>query len=186
MPINAEPSKLNLKDEENPEIKRTQLEKALAESFQLQVSGEAIMAYKTGEYIKSALLSWSYIEEYFLPVSIRFIAKRLSVKLDEDIIEKSNAYQLIRYYLLISHDREMYDLLELARRLRNNMMHNIQESKSLDDINKKAKESAKHNLYSVLESMFDREEGKTVVPVLLIGVNARNELRAEMRKKLRA
>ena len=96
---NAKTIKSQLKDEDNPEIHRTDSEKALAESFHLQVSGEAFKAYKSSDYIKAALLSWSYIEEYFLPVSIRYIAKQQSIKLDNDLVENSNAHNLIRHYL---------------------------------------------------------------------------------------
>lgn len=170
-------------DEEN--LKPSQKAKIFAKFFELQLLETAIQAYGEKDYIKSAMLSWSYIEEFFLPTSIEAIAKRQKVKLDKELFHRASSYQLIRYYLLISYDREMFDILEEARKLRNKMAHQIYKSKSLQEIKKRAQASAKYNLKTVLEPMFDRQEGKVVVPALKIYFDARNDLRKEMRKRIK-
>lgn len=117
-------------------------------------------------------------------MSIRHTAKQLDIKLGNDLIEDSNAHKLIRYYFLISHDQDMFNILETARKQRNTVTHNMHKTKSMDEINKNAKKAAKFNLDNILGPMFDREEGKIVPPVLMIQVNARNDLRKELRAKV--
>lgn len=174
----------NLNNEKQPIFAQTELDKALAKSFHLQISGAAIDSYKSGDYLKSALLSWSYIEEYYLPTTINHIVGILKVKIDKDLVEKSNSYQLIRYYLLVSHDREMFEILEKARKLRNEIIHGLMKSGNIEDVHTRAKKCAYYNLHEALNSMLDREDGKVIAPSLLIAVNARNDLRAEMRERL--
>ena len=134
--------------------------------------------------MKSAMLSWSYIEEYFLPTSIEFVAMHQKVKLDNEFLKGQTAFQLIRYYYLISYDREMYDLLEKARKHRNKMTHDIYTSKSIEIIEKRAKASAIQNLHTI-GAMFDRQDGVIIAPALMIYTNARNDLRKDQRKKLK-
>ena len=128
------------------------------------------------------MMSWSYIEEYFLPTSIKHIAKHQKVKLEENFLEDTRAFNLIRFYFLISYDREMYLLLEKARKLRNKLIHQTYKSKSIKKIENLAKESAKFNVEIIVGSIFDREDGIVIAPALKIYVNARNDLRKEQRE----
>ncbi len=159
--------------------------KILSEYFELQLADTAIDAYKQKDFLKAAMLSWSYIEEFFLPSSIKFVAKHQKVKLDSNLLTNRSSYHLIRYYFLISYDNEMFDILEEARKLRNKVVHQIYKTKSMATISQRAKESAKYNLFSVLEHMLDRQEGRVIAPALLIATNARNDFRDELRIKLK-
>jgi hypothetical protein len=176
-------TKITGRDEEN--IEPSQRAKVFAKYFELQLSDAAIQAYEKKDYVKSAMLSWSYVEEFFLPTSIELIAKRQKISLDEELLNRANSYQLIRYYFLISYDRDMFNILEKARKLRNKMTHQIYKSKSLSEVEKRAQESAKYNLLTAFEPMFDRQEGKVVAPSLKIYFDARNDLRKEMKQKLK-
>jgi hypothetical protein len=160
-------------------------DKILSKYFELQLTEEAIKAFEEKDYTKAAILSWSYIEEYFIQTQIQIIAKRQKVKLNQDFLQGLTSYHLIRYYYMISYDLEMFESLEKARKLRNAMTHGIYSTKSIKSVGSKAKLSAKCNL-DLINPMFDREEGKIIAPSLLIAVNARNSLRAEMRVKLKS
>lgn len=165
--------------EEHTKLEPTEKEKILSKYFELQLTEVALRSYKEKDFLKAAMLSWSYIEEYFLPTQIEFVAINQNMKLDKDFLKNLTSFHLIRYYYLISYDREMYDVLEHARKLRNKMTHN----KSIASIEKMAQESADYNL-GMIDAMLDREEGKIVAPSLLIAINARNDLRKEQRERL--
>lgn len=155
---------------------------SLARNFELQLSEEAAKAYGDKDYIKSAAMSWSYIEEYYLPKTIKYVADNLKVPLPSDIT-KAPVGVIIKYYLLITHDKELYHKLEEARKLRNKITHEIYKSKDLSKIDSAYKESAKFNMALIVE-MFDRELGEVPIPSLSIWQNARESLRNEQKQRL--
>lgn len=170
--------------EESFEIDETDEEKLLKEHFQLQISKEALEALRSKDYIKSAMLSWSYIEEYYLPTLISRLAEFHKLPLNKSIIEKTNVNNIIYYYYMLSHDYELFVKLEKARKSRNKLVHNLYGASSMTKINYLAKVSANTNLYLITEDIWNRESGDIPIPSMMIAVNARNELRKEQRKKL--
>lgn len=164
---------------------KTQQEKFLKEHFELQISSEALDAHNEKEFIKSSMLSWSYIEEYYLPTFIVWLAKFHKLPLSIKIIDKANAASLIQYYYLLSHDRVLYEKLEKARKYRNRLIHNLYRSSSVDEIDKLAQRSSKFNLNLILKDIWNRESGDVHLPSTVIAVNARNDLRKEQRERMK-
>jgi hypothetical protein len=157
---------------------------AIADYFELQLIDIAVKAYKNKEYLKSAMMSWSFIEEFFLPRQIEFIAKNQKINIDKDMLENTNAFQLIRYYFLISYDEELYKLLNEARKLRNQIIHKSYKSGSISEIAKKAQESSKYNLYTLMSPALDRLKGEIPPPSLTLYSKGWNDYRAEMKEIL--
>lgn len=83
--------------------------------FELELIGHATKAFSTKDYLKSAMLSWSFIEEYFLPRTIKHIANRQKIKLDGSFYE-SSASTLIKYLYLISYDQELFIVMQKTRK----------------------------------------------------------------------
>lgn len=152
-------------------------DKAKAKYFELQLLDIAIDAYKNKQYLKSAMMSWSFIEEFFLPTTIEFIAKQQKIMFKKGLIENASAAHLIRYYYLISYDEELYELLNQARVLRNNLVHKAYKSGSIKEIANKAKESAKYNLYTVMNPILKRLNGEIAPPSLLLYSKGWNDMR---------
>ena len=155
---------------------------ALAKHFELQLSEAAAVAYRDKDYLKSAVMSWSFIEQYYLPTTIMNVAKGLKVPMPSDIA-KAHVGVVIKFYLLITHDKELYDKLEKARKLRNKITHEIYAKKNLELVDSAYKESAKFNMALIVD-MFDRELGDVPIPSLLIWQKARESLRNEQKKRL--
>jgi hypothetical protein len=172
-------------NEEHLEIDESDQERMLKEHFELQISKEALDALGSKEFIKAAMLSWSYIEEYFLPIMINRLAKFHNLPLNQSVIEKTNVNIVIYYYYLLSHDHKLFLKLEKARKARNKLVHNLYSASSIEKIDKLAKDSAMINLKAVMEDIWDRESGKIAAPSTMIAINARNELRQEQRKRLK-
>jgi hypothetical protein len=161
-------------------------DKAKAKYFELQLFDIALDAYKNKQYLKSAMMSWSFIEEFFLPTAIEFIAKRQKITFKKGLIENSSATHLIKYYYLISYDEELFELLNEARILRNNLVHKAYKSGSIQEIANKAKESAKYNLHTVMVPMLRRLNGEVVAPSLLLYAKGWNDMREKVVSNLDA
>ena len=125
-------------------------------------------------------MSWSFIEEFFLPSSIEFIAKRQKIMFKKELIENASAAHLIKYYYLISYDEELYELLNQARVLRNNLVHKAYKSGSIQEIANKAKESAKYNLYTAMEPILKRLNGEVAAPSLELYAKGWNDMRQKV------
>lgn len=176
-PKNKDP----LSEKEVPKATVSKDVKKLNKYFENQLTMAALEAFDRKDYMKATMLTWSFIEEYFLPVSIKHVAKHQKIKLEKEFLLNKPAYHLIRYYYLISYDTTMYEALEKARQLRNKAVHQIFETNSIAAIDERAKESATYNLRDVYELMLDRLDGAYIPPSLQIYTNARNDLRNEIK-----
>ena len=140
-----------------PEISKTT--KDVAKYFEIQIVDVAIKSFEKKEFLKSAMLSWSYIEEYYLPTFIKFIAEKLKIPIDNSFLENPTAASLIKYYYLISYDKDLYEVLKEAKSLRNKLVHAAYKSGSLQEVAKKSKASSKYNLTVAILAIFDRLDG---------------------------
>ena len=144
----------------------------------------AVAAFNKHDYLRAAILSWSCIEECFLPKLIQFIATQQKMELEKSIIERASSHQLIHYYLMISYDKELYNLLEEGRRLRNNLIHKIYKTGSIKDLEKNAKICADYNLKTLSQPILDRFTGKTKIPSLSLYAKGWNDSNEDFRKIL--
>jgi hypothetical protein len=178
-PLNKQPSKKS-----GPKPTKLQLEKV--KYFEFELLDVSIDSYKNKQYLKSAMTSWSFIEEFFLPSSIESIAKSQKIKFQRGFIERQNVSQLIKYYYFISYDEEIFDLLTEARKLRNNLVHGVYESGSVKEIEERSQKSAKYNLHTVMEPLLNRLKGAVIAPSLMLYANGWNDMRAETIERLEA
>ena len=167
-----------------PAPQPTKAEIKKATYFEIQLLDIALEAYKAKQYLKAAMVSWSFIEEFFLPTSIEYIAKHQNITVRKEILE-SSVNHLIRYYYLISYDEELFLILDEARKLRNNLVHKSYRSGSVEQIAAKAQESAKYNLTTAVEPMLARLSGEIVAPSLLLYTKGWNDLRKKITQHIK-
>jgi len=164
--------------------KPSKTSKNIAKYFEIQIIDVALDSYSHKQYLKSAMLSWSFIEEYFLPTFIKFIADKQDIPLEASILENANASSLIKYYYLISYDKELYNILREANIKRNRLVHEQFKSGSISAIDSKAQESAKFNLKVAVIAIFGRQSGKIAPPSLTLYSKGWNECRQKMLKNI--
>ena len=75
---------------------------------------------------------------------------------------------------------EMYELLEAGRKLRNDLVHKMYKSGSLDSIDEKARKSAHYNLYTLISPALSRLVGDEVTPSLQLYANGWNDMRSKI------
>lgn len=172
-------------DEKQASKTETDDERLLREHFELHIAKEAVKAVQNEDFIKASMLSWSYIEEYYLPTTINFLLRFHNLPFSSKYVERANAVSLIHFYYLLSHDKIVYGKLDKARSHRNKLVHNLYRSSSMDKINSLAKESASYNLQLIAGDLWGRESGKIHLPSTMIVINARNDLREELRKRVK-
>ena len=163
--------------------KPSEREQALAKYFELELYSLSITAYNNGDYMKATMLSWSCIEECFLPQLLEFISRKQNVKLSKKFLE-GNGSQLISYYFMLSYDEELYKTLETGRKLRNKVTHDIYKSGSIESVNTKAKTSALFNIDKLIPPMVERLNGTVPVPSLQLYANGWNDMRNHMLKAI--
>lgn len=157
----------------------TEAEVAIAENFELEMIDEAIKKFKEKQYLSSAMLSWAFVEEFFLPTMLIHIAKNQKIQLETRLIDKAPVGQLIKYYYFISYDRELFDLLLKAKTLRNNLVHELYKSGSMANLELKAKESANYTLETLTPHILDRLKGSVTPPSLNLYAQGWNDMRAK-------
>ncbi|MCE9642756.1 MAG: hypothetical protein K8Q97_00365 [Candidatus Andersenbacteria bacterium] len=139
---------------------------------------------KRRAYTESLLLSWAFVEQIMLPSLIRQVAHRLSFKNVPKIDERVQAYQLISFYLFLTHDSQLYTKLLYANKLRREIVHGLQTSDDVYNLNKRARKATKYIVDEILGLFMDRLSGKVAVPVLALYSNGWNDCREETLKRL--
>jgi len=153
-----------------------------AKYFEEEYYEYALKAYKDEDYLKAAMTSWSYIEEFFLPTVIKYIAEKQKIKYTKSMVDGMNAANLIKVYYFISYDEELYSLFEKARGLRNKLVHKAYGAGSIPEIERLAKISADFNIKEVMLPLLKRLSGDEVPPSLLLYIKGWNDLRDKMKK----
>lgn len=133
-------------------------------------------------FIEAHVLSWSVIEELLLPRLIGWIAKNLKINLPDGIF-RQNAKVINFLYLTISHDKQLYDLLEQARIQRNIITHRVTEQKDIKSINLIAIRSTRSNVI-IMQEIEKRFQGEVLIPSINLYRNGWNDGLGSVIKKL--
>ncbi len=130
---------------------------------------------KTIKYIKECLenkrsfegyvYSWALIEQVLLVKLIKFIAKHLKIDVPGGVW-KMNQMAINYFYYAISHDKELYDNLEMGRKKRNKITHELINQHSSDLLKGDIKKALLHDWKKIISLIFDRLSGKETVPSL--------------------
>lgn len=159
-------------------------EKPPLDKNQILLAGEIIkianVKSKNKEYLSSFLLMSQVLENILLPHLITYLILRLGVK-QNFISDETKPYALNRIYLALSHDNDLFKLLENHRTKRNQLIHKITQFKDLKKINKEAKEHLKICKHVSVEVLL-RLKGTKEIPVLTLYSKGWEDFRKEVIK----
>jgi len=160
-------------------------ERAVYNNLETEIWDQTSKALKGNRHMEAYILAWSGIEQFMLPNLMRFIEKELNIKLPKlDDIQASN---LTRLYFFLSHDVELYNSLEKARKTRNKLVHSVSKHNSWSDVKKGFKKGLKEDVSPIMNLFQDRFKGKTPIPVLTLYTKGWNDALSseqDMLKKL--
>jgi hypothetical protein len=149
---------------EAPEVKKIDLRTVRDPYIKWVLKFSREIGKKKNSYEKF-LLSQSAIEKVLMPRLINFVAEHLKISIPQRMVEL-NSEAVNHVYLAISHDKELFDLLEVARKKRNNdVIHRKINVENVDSQNdKKLLKAAIGANFAVLIAILDRF-GKTPHPI---------------------
>lgn len=150
------------------------------EGQSLEMMGEAM---RDKHYLEAQVISWSLIEQVLLPRLIGWVSSTLKIKLPKDF-SKQNAKSMNLIYLSISHDNELYTLLEKSRKQRNEITHRLMSLVKIKDINKLSKDCIQTNMQIHLDITY-RFDGTTPIPSINLYKNGWNDCREETERRIR-
>lgn len=150
-------------EEEYDELKNSLSNKR---DFHFLLLLESIEAAQEAQYLKSAMLSWSFIESYFLPASILHIASVNKLKIEQKVISEFSVEQKIRYYYLLSFDEELYKKINEGKNLRNTLVHKAYASGSMKQMEAIIERSARFNTTEILPLIIKRLSNDKQFPSL--------------------
>lgn len=134
--------------------------------FAKTIDGQIMIMTKNAtdnkHFIEAQALSWSAITELLIPRLIGWIAKCLKVDLPQEIY-KLNCQNLNLLYFCISHDKTLFLKLELARKQRNKIVHNLSQIGDIKQIQKTAARCTQSNL-ELQKEIIRRFDGTVLIP----------------------
>ena len=168
-----------IEKKENEKMNKTEIE--FFKTLEWKILEQGHKAYKKKSYIETAVLSWSIIEEIYIPRIIGFIDKKLKIGIPSNIFESKTSGILIDIYFCISHDKQLYEILKKGNSLRNKLIHQVVKQKDLKQVNKLAKDVCKVSADIMME-FIERFDGKKSIPVLMMYANGWNDCREKTTK----
>jgi len=158
-------------------------QKEFYKSLDLELMSQVIKAKKGHRYMEAYILEWSVVEQFLLPKLMLYIGDSLNIKLPGKL-EEMHASQLIKLYLFLSHDKELYDSLEVARKTRNKLIHGVTKHTNWNEMKKGFRSGFKDEVIPLLVLFQDRFSGKTPIPVLTLYRNGWNDASDKFKKKI--
>lgn len=166
---------------ENKVVIPTKKERQVFENLSTELLHQFVKAYKGNRSMEAYILAWSVIEQFMLPDLIKIIASNLKIKVPKNLADTHSA-QLIKLYYFLSHDLELYNSLEKARKRRNKLVHSMHSHENWLQIKKGYKTGTSEDIKPLLVLFRDRFTGKTKIPVLNLYANGWNDMREETLK----
>jgi hypothetical protein len=133
-------------------------------------------------YIESHTLSWSTIEQLLLPRLISWLAEIHKLPLPKDAY-KMNAQNINIFYLVLSHDIDLFKKLEKARYGRNKIIHKLSKLGDITAINQIAKDLTKENL-ELQEEIMKRFNGDALIPSINLYRDGWNDALSDFQLKI--
>ena len=140
-------------------------------------------AVRGNHFMEAYILGWSSIEQFALPELIEHVSEKLKLKTPKGV-SGTPAIHLIRYYYFLTHDKELYDALERARKRRNTLTHNLIKHETWKDVKDSYKDGLKIDILNLFELFIKRYEGDAPYPVLQLYADGWNACKESFREEL--
>jgi hypothetical protein len=155
--------------------------------FAKSIDGQVLLMVKgaitNGSFIEAQTLSWATIEQLLLPRLIGWIAKIHKLDLPDEVY-KLNAQSINLLYLTFSHDIELFQKLEEARRKRNEIIHKLTTLGDVSSMKRVAKESTEINIL-LQEEIMKRFSGEVQISSINLYRNGWNDALNNVAKELK-
>ena len=137
-----------------------------------------------GHIIESFIIIYQIMQDLFLTDLIFKTIKLLKLDdIEDEISNQQKAYNLNLEYVTLSHDLELYRLLERARKIRNEITHKLISDESFDVSQKKARDGFKL-VKQIIKEINDRLKGDKSIPVLTLYPRGWNDCLSQFHKNL--
>ncbi len=144
-----------------------------------------VKAKKDGYPIEAFMVAYQVIQEIEMPRPRKMVLNHLGLKgFDKKFDEERSIYSENLEYLALTHDIELFNKLESARKIRNELAHKLTETEDLQDACTLANHALKGTFLNLLEAIKDRWNGVKSVPVLALYANGWNDCRKQTLKNL--
>lgn len=144
-----------------------------------------VKAAKDGYPIEYFMVAYQVIQEIEVPRLRKMVLHRLGLKeFVKKFDDEKSAYSENLEYLALTHDIELFILLEKARKIRNELAHKLTESEDLEDARTLAKNALKGTFFNLLGAIQGRWNGVKLIPVLALYVNGWNDCSKQTRKNI--
>ncbi len=153
------------------------------QSLELEILSQATKALKGHRLVEAHFLIWASVEQFMLPNLVIFVASKLEIIIPKDALDV-NFVHLVKYYYFLSHDKELFQALEKARKNRNKLTHELHKQTDWKNIKKSFKESMKKDISTLLSLFQDRFNGKTAIPSLALYTKGWNDALSGIVKKM--
>jgi hypothetical protein len=148
----------------------------------VELANYASQSKEKGHSIESFLLVYQLMQDIFLPNLRRLVLHRLGLdELEKRFVEENSPYIINLEYVALTHDIELFGLLEKARKIRNEIVHTITKDETLEISQNKAKEALKLT-GNLIYAIIDRLQGRKAIPVLTLYPKGWNDCREEVIK----
>jgi len=155
--------------------------------FAKTIDGQVMMMVKdainNNSFIEAQTLSWAAVEQILLPRLIGWIAGKHKVNLPSEVY-KLNAQSINLLYLTFSHDVELFNKLEQARKMRNKIIHELTKLGDILSIQGIAKESTLVNV-TLQQEIMKRFSGEVQIPSINLYRNGWNDALGAITKELK-
>lgn len=162
----------------------TEKEREIFKNLELEILNQITKSIKGHREMEAYFLAWTTIEQFMLPRLTRFVAKNLKIILPKDFSGLQISH-LIKNYYFLSHDRELYLVLEKARKNRNGLVHEIYEKEDWKSIKKEYRKYLVQDIAPLFTLFQDRFTGKTAIPVLTLYTSGWNNALDMVIKRLK-
>ena len=140
-----------------------------------ELAAYTVHSRKEGYLIESFIVGYQLMQEMFLSDLTKAVLHKLGLeKIENKFMEESNAYNVNLKYVALTHDIELFELLEKARKMRNEIVHQIVEDETLELSKNKAKEAIVV-VGDLIRAIADRLQGKKAIPVLTLYTKGWND-----------
>jgi len=145
----------------------------------VKLSEYAAKSKKEGYIIESFIIVYQIMQEMFLLELRRRTLVALGLrKLEKKFSKQQNSYNINLEYVALTHDIELFELLEKTRKIRNELIHKLSSDESFNVSKQKAAKAYKL-VQKLVGEISKRLKGTKPIPVLNLYPKGWNDCRAQ-------
>jgi hypothetical protein len=170
--------------EKKEEVTPSEKQKKFSTDLMMKVIEHVVKEFKSKNWLSAYLVSWALIEEVMFVELLQYVAKHLKINIPKALWDKNQETKNMFYYA-ITHDEEMYKLLEAGRKERNHVVHELIDTLEAGSMDKKLKKDILYNMENIIKPLYQRMCGEIQIPSLTLYVKGWNDALSKTVEALR-